>query len=125
MVIPKKREAVVVSASRGPDGMWIAAECDEDHQVTDRQHRSIRVGGQGVDGIEDRLWDSACLVDQDQWVQSMNSLERILIVVSALPTKGDEFFPPGPMYHSSSSVIRPEKAALAMSLAAVSPPSPV
>jgi hypothetical protein len=81
-------------------------------RVSDRQHTSIRVGGQGMDGTEDRLWDSACLVDQDQWVQSMNSLERRLIVIGRLLTKGDELFSAGPMYHSSSSVIRPERLPL-------------
>jgi hypothetical protein len=42
------------------------------------------------------------LVDQDQWVQRMNSLEGRLIMISRLAAKGDEFLSPGPMYHSSS-----------------------
>jgi hypothetical protein len=42
----------------------------------------------------------------------MNSLERRLIVIGRLLTKGDELFSAGPMYHSSSSVIRPERLPL-------------
>jgi hypothetical protein len=81
--------------------------------VPDRDNASVDVGGQRIDGIEDRLRDSAGLIDDHQYIARMDALECSRVVVRRLAAVTTNSLP---MYHLASSVMRPGRPAFLWAL---------
>jgi hypothetical protein len=85
-----------------------------DHRVPNCHNASVDVGRQGIDGIEDRLRDAACLVDDHQHVARVDALECSWVVVGWLAAVRDELVADVPLGVQSDA---PWQAALLVGIA--------
>jgi hypothetical protein len=70
-------KALIVSTCQPEPGLQIVAKCDAGSSgFPTYDHSRIDVGSQGVDCVEDRLRDSAGLIDDHQHVERVDALER-------------------------------------------------